>query len=95
MQQTGETRSQFWHALNGLAVPCDVGEITTTLVLDMFILHMTNKKVQEKLCTKPREPEQALEFAIAFEKGIKKQKSYETQTTDSSKPSVKCEPVFA
>ena len=69
MQQTGETLSQFWHALNGLAAPCDFGEITTTLVLDMFILHMTNKKVQEKICTEPKEPEQALEFAIAFEEG--------------------------
>ena len=55
MQQTGETLSQFWHALNGLAAPCDFGEITTTLVLDMFILHMTNKKVQENLCTEPKE----------------------------------------
>ena len=45
----------------------------------MFILHMTNKKVQEKLCTEPKEPEQALEFAIAFEEGIKRQKSYGTQ----------------
>ena len=94
MQQTGETLSQFWHALNGLAAPCDFGEITTTLVLDMFILHMTNKKVQEKLCTEPKEPEQALEFAIAFEEGIKRQKSYGT-TAETSKTAVKSEPVFA
>ena len=65
---------QFWHALNGLAATCDLGEITATLVLDMFILHMNNKKVQEKLCTEPKEPEQALEFAIAFEEGVKRQK---------------------
>ena len=95
MQQTGETVSQFWNALNGLTAPCDFGEITTTLVLDMFILHMTNKKVQEKLCTDSKEPEQALEFAIAFEEGIKRQKSYGTQSTDSSKTTVKSEPVFA
>ena len=54
---------------------CNFGEITTTLVLDMFILHMTNKKVQEKLCTEPKEPEQALEAAIAFEAGIRRQKN--------------------
>ena len=89
MQQTGETLSQFWHALNGLAAPCDFGEITTTLVLDMLILHMTNKKIQKKLCTEPKEPEQALEFSIAFEEGIKRQESYGTQTTDSSKTSVR------
>ena len=44
MQQPGETLQQFWHTLNGLAAPCDFGEITKTLVLDMFILHMNNKK---------------------------------------------------
>ena len=51
----------------------------------MFILHMNNKKVQEKLCTEPREPEQALEFAIAFEEGVKRQKSYILQTTETPK----------
>ena len=53
------------------------------------------QKVQEKICTEPKEPEQALEFAIAFEEGIKRQTSYRTQITDSSKTSVKSEPVFA
>ena len=97
MQQQGETLQQFWHALNGLAALCDFGEITNTLVLDMFILHMGNKKVQEKLCTEPKEPEQALEFAIAYEEGVKRQKSYGTQqaTTSSPKTVVKSEPVFA
>ena len=60
----------------------------------MFILHMNNKKVQEKLCTEPREPEQALEFAIAFEEGVKRQKSYILQTTETPK-NVKSEPVYA
>ena len=35
------------------------------------------KKVQENLWTEPKEPEQALEFAIAFEE-VKRQKSYGT-----------------
>ena len=30
--------------MNWLAAICDFGEITTTLVLDMFILHMSKKK---------------------------------------------------
>ena len=94
MQQTRETLSQYWHALNGLAAPCDFSEITSTFVLDMFILHMTYKKVQEKLCPEPKEPEQALEFAIAFEEGIKRQKSYGI-TAETSKTSVKSEPIFA
>ena len=73
LQQPGETLSQFWHALNRLAAICDVGEITTTLVLDMFILLMSNKKVQEKLCTEPKEPDQAMDSAIAYEEGVKRQ----------------------
>ena len=93
-QQPEETLQQFWHTLNGLAALCDFGEITNTLVLDMFILHMYNKKVQEKLCTEPREPEQALEFAIAFEEGVKRQKSYTLQTTETPK-NMKSEPVYA
>ena len=40
LQQPGETLFQFWHALNWLAAMCDFGEITSTLVLDMYILHM-------------------------------------------------------
>ena len=94
-QQQGESLSQFWHALNGLAALCDFGEITPTLVLDMFILHMNNKKVQEKLCTEPKEPEQALEFALAYEEGIQRQKAYGTQAPESSKPAIKSEPVYA
>ena len=93
-QQPGESLQQFWHTLNGLAALCDFGEITNTLVLDMFILHMNNKKVQEKLCTEPREPEQALDFAIAFEEGVKRQRSYTLQTTETPK-NVKSEPVYA
>ena len=64
LQKPGETLFQFWHALNGLAELCDSGETTPTLVLvlHMFILLMSNEKVQEKLCTEPKEPEQGLEF---------------------------------
>ena len=95
LQQPGETISQFWHALNGLAAICDFGEITTTLVLDMFILHMSNKKVQEKLCTEPKEPDQALDFVIAYEEGVKRQKTYGMQAPETSKTSVKSEPIYA
>ena len=97
IQQQGESLQQFWHALNGLAALCCFGESTNTLVLEMFILHMRNKKVQAKLCTESKDLEQALEFAIAFEEGVKRQKSYETQqaTTSSPKTAEKSEPVFA
>ena len=95
LQQPGETLFQFWHALNGLAALWDLGKITSTLVLGMFILHMNNKKVQEKLCTEPKEPDQALEFAIAFEEGVKRQKAYGTQAPEPRKSVVKSEPVYA
>ena len=94
-QQQNESLFQFWHALNGLAAICDFGEITATLVLDMFILHMNNKKVQEKLCTEPKEPDQALEFAIAYEECVKRQKAYGAQASETPKQSKKSEPVFA
>ena len=76
MQQPGESLQQFWRTLNGLAALCDFGEITNIIVLYMFILHMRHKKVQEKLCTEPCEPEQALHFAIAYEEVVKRQNSY-------------------
>ena len=75
MQEPGETLYEFRHALNSLAPKCDFRETTTTLALDMSILHMNKKKVQENFCTKPREPEQALDYATAFKEGVKRQKS--------------------
>ena len=79
----------------GLTALCDFGDITPSLVLDMFILHMNNKKVQEKLCTEPKEPDQALALAIAFEEGVKWQKAYGAQAPESTKSIVKNEPVYA
>ena len=61
----------------------------------MFRLHKNNKNVQERLGTEPKEPDQALEFAIAFEEGVKRQKAYGAQAPDSTKTVVKCEPVYA
>ena len=45
MQQSGSSIHQFQHARNKLAAPCEFGEITTTLVQDMFILQMNKKTV--------------------------------------------------
>ena len=87
-QQQSESLFQFWHALNGLAALCDFGAITPTLVLDMFTLHMNNKKVQEKLCTEHKESDQALEFAIAFEEGVKRQRAYGAQGPESTKSTI-------
>ena len=61
----------------------------------MFILQMNKKKVQEKLCTEPKEPDQALDFAIAFEEGVKRQKAYGTQLAETPNTTIKSEPVYA
>ena len=52
-QMQGELMQQFWHALNGSAAKCKLGEITTTLVQDVFILNMNDKETQKKLCLEP------------------------------------------
>ena len=52
---------------------------------------MKNLTVQEKLCTEPKaNPQEALAFAIAFEEGTIRQKSY-----GDTKPEIKIEPVCA
>ena len=87
---------QFWHSLNGLASSCELGEITQTLVHDVFILNMNNKKVQEKLCVESYEnPQDVLQYAISCEKGIKRQKLLGVGVTENSKVAVKSEPVYA
>ena len=52
---------------------------------------MTIKQVQEKLCTEPKETP-ALQFAIAFEDGLKRQKLY---GYINQEPKVKEEPICA
>ena len=75
-----------------MAAKCDFGEQTQSLVYDMFVLNMSNKQVQERLCTEPREdPNAALQFAIAFEEGIRRQKTIGQPCTSVK---VKEEPVF-
>ena len=88
-QMPAEKLEQFWHSLNGMAAECDFGGQTESLVHDVFILNMRTLRVQEKLCTEPKAtPKEALEFAIAFEEGSLRQKSY-----GESKIEIKTEPV--
>ena len=90
-QKPSETLHQFWNVLNGLAAKCDFRNRTEGLVYDIFILNMSNKQVQEKLCTEPKDnPLDALQFAIAFEDGLKRQK---THGHISQEAKVKEEPV--
>ena len=92
-QKPTETLRQFWNVLNGLAACCDFGNQTEGLVHDIFVLNMKNKQVQEKSCTEPKEyPADALQFAIAFEDGLKRQKSY---GYINQRPKIKEEPICA
>ena len=73
-----ETLGQFWNELNGLAAKCNFGGITESLVKDVFIVNMMNKVVQQKVCTEPKATVQEnIEFAIAYERGTIRQKSFD------------------
>ena len=88
-QTQTESLEQFWHSLNGMAAECDFGGQTENLVHDIFILNMRNLAVQEKLCTEPKNtPKEALEFAIAYEEGSLRQKTYR-----EPKVEIKTEPI--
>ena len=90
-QKPTETLHQFWNVLNGLAARCDFGNQTVGLVHEIFVLNKNNKHVQEKLCSEPKEnPAEALQFAIAFEDSLKRQKSY---GYISQEPKIKEEPI--
>ena len=55
----------------------------------MFNLQVNNKKVQKKLCTEPKEPEKALEFAIVFHEVVKRQKAYESNSSEPPSQTLK------
>ena len=93
-QLPNESLQQFWHTLNGLAARCDLREYTQTLVHDVFILNMNNKKVQKRLCVEPlANPLDALQNSILYEEGMKRQKSMDTSVVDQPK-TIKSEPVL-
>ena len=67
-QKENETLRQFWNELNGLAAKCNFGNITESLVKDVFIVNMNNKDVQQKLCTEPKSTiADTIQFAISYE----------------------------
>ena len=90
-----DSLQQFWHALNGLAARCELGDITQTLVHDVFILNMNNKKVQERLCVELfANPLDALQNTVSYEEGVKRQRSMGMSAAEQPK-AIKSEPVFA
>ena len=78
--------------LNCLASKCDSGEQTQSLVYYIFVLNMSNKQNQERLCTEPKEdPVATMHFVIGFEEILKRQKTIGQPSTPTI---VKEEPVF-
>ena len=55
MQLPCKSLHQFWNVVNGLAAKCDFGNQTQRSGYDIFILNMSNKQVQEKVCTDPKD----------------------------------------
>ena len=88
-QKEHETLGQFWNELNGLASKCNFGNITESLVKDVFIVNMSNKDVQQKLCTEPKATiADTIHFAISYEEGALRQQSFD----NLDKPNIKAEP---
>ena len=60
---------------------------------DVFILNMNNRKVQERLCVEPfANPLDALQYAVSYEEGLKRQRSMGTSAAEQR--TTKSEPVF-
>ena len=77
-----ESLQQFWHALIGLAARSELGDITQSLVHDIFILNVKTKKVQKRLCVEPfANPADALQYAISYEEGMPRQRSMRRSVT--------------
>ena len=89
-QENNESLQQFWHALNGLASRCELGELTQTLVHDVFISIMNNKKVQENLCVEHfNDPQEALQYVVFYEEGVKRRKTMRIGVAEGSKVAIK------
>ena len=69
-KKEGESLKQFWNELNGLALKCNFGTITESLVKDVFIVNMINKEVLQKLCTEPKANVNNIQFAIVMKREL-------------------------
>ena len=79
-QSSKESLRQFWFTLTGMAARCDFGDQTESLITDTFIQNMNNKTVQQKWCTElTNNPQEAFQFAIAYEEGINQHRAFEEE----------------
>ena len=88
-QKENETLRQFWNELNGLAARCNFGNVTESLVKEVFIINMNKKEVQQKLCTEPKDTfAEKIQFVISYEEGVMRQPSFDK----SDEPNIAAEP---
>ena len=88
-QKEQETLGQFWNALNALVTKCNFGNITESLVKDVLIVNMSNKDVQQKLCTEPKATiADTIQFAISYKEGALRQQPFD----NLDKQNIKAEP---
>ena len=77
-QKKNESLEQFHSDLAELASRADCGDRKEECVCDMFTAHMNNDKVAEELLAQTRSPQDAYEYAIRREKGIKHKNQIKT-----------------
>ena len=88
-KENKEALQQVWNALSGLAAKCTFEGQVNNLIYDIFALNLHTKALQERLSTEPKgTPVEMLQFAVAFEEGLKRQASNE-----DCKLEVKSEPI--
>ena len=76
-----------------MAARCDFSDQTESLIMNTFMQNMNNKTIQQKLCTELKnDPQEAFQFAIAYEEGINQHRAFEG---GSAIKEVKNEPVCA
>ena len=91
-QRDGETLEEFHSVLSGLAARCSLGIL--------FIVNMSNKEAQTKLCRSTKTPDEVYRIALSYERGDKYAKSYKVSgggltAAPAGSLQIKAEPISA
>ena len=92
-QRDGETLEEFHSVLSGLAARCSLGR-------DVFIVNMSNKEAQMKLCRSTKTPDEVYRIALSYERGDKYAKLYKVSgggltAAPAGSLQIKAEPISA
>ena len=75
-QKEGESLESFYAELSGMAARYNLGTQERKMVRDIFIFNMRNRDEQNELYREVKTPEEALRFAMLYERGDKYAKIY-------------------